>query len=142
LKTVAIIVVVLMILAGAAMGVMNFLEIGPFAVVDPDQVEEVSDEDHIFIAMDPLIVNVFSGNKIIATLRVSLKLDTVGDDNASFVNNNLPKISDYLFRDMHAFLPRIISPEDGSLDIFLLKKRLKMAADKLYPVGQINDVMI
>ena len=143
MKIVVIIMVVLMVLSGGAIGVMKWLQIGLF---EPDTKAEadlkLEETKPTYINMDPLTVNVFSGNKILTTLRVTIKLEVRGTDNTNFVYAHLPKISDALFQDMHAFLPRIINQEDKSLDIFLLKKRLKLATDKLYPEGQVYNVLV
>ncbi len=142
MKIFAIIIVVVLLLAGGAFGVMKVMEIGPFASAETGTDVALIEKEATFISLDPLTVNVFSGNKIIATLRVAVIIRAQGNKNADFVYARIPKISDVLFRDMHAFLPRIINPEDKSIDVYLLKKRLKLAVDKVYPKGEIEDVLI
>jgi flagellar basal body-associated protein FliL len=138
-----ILIVVLMVIAGGGVGTMKWLEMGPFAPeTDEEAALKMEASKPTYISMDPLTVNVFSGNKILTTLRITLKIEVRGSENSEFVYAHLPKISDALFQDMHAFLPRIISKEDKSLDVFLLKKRLKLTTDKLYPKGQIYNVLV
>ncbi len=143
MKIIVIIAIALMVISGVAFGVMKSMELGPFAVERLEgSIDESAQIQATYISLDPLTVNVISGNKIITTLRISVQLDVRGDDKAEFVYANLPKISSYLLQDMHAFLPRIISSKDKSLDVFLLKKRLKLATDRLFPKEQIHNVLI
>lgn len=143
MKILVIIVVALMIISGVAFGVMKSMELGPFAVEHVEGVIDTSNQvEATYISLDPLTVNVISGNKIITTLRVTIKLDVRGDDNADYVYANLPRISSYLLQDMHAFIPRVLSSKNKTIDVFLLRKRLKLATDKLMPGGQIYNVLI
>jgi flagellar basal body-associated protein FliL len=143
MKIVVIIVIVVMVIAGVTFGVMKSMELGPFAVETMEgAINEDTQTPATYISLDPLTVNVISGNKIITTLRISIQLDVRGDDKAEFVHANLPKVASFLLQDMHAFLPRVISSKDKSLDVFLLKKRLKLAMDKLFPNNMIHNVLI
>ncbi len=143
MKILVIGVVVLLMLAGGSFSVMKALEIGPFAP-QPEVTEEpvVPDEPPVFIDLDPLVVNIFQGDTIATTVHLTVKLEALGSNNASLVNENIPKITDAFLRDMHSFLPRIMKDDGSRIDIFVVKKRLKLMADKLYPDKRINDVLI
>lgn len=143
MKIVVIIFVVVMMLAGGAFGVMNWMELGPFAPPS-DETEEitVSDEPPVFIDLEPLLVNIFQGESVATTVQISIKIEAIGSDNADLVRENLPRITDYFLRDLHSFLPRIMKNSESRIDLFVLKKRLKLMADKLYPDKRINNVLI
>jgi len=143
-KLIIIGLVVVIMLAGGSFSVLKWMEVGPFAPVDENLDEEpaVSTAPPIFIDLDPLLVNVFQGDTVATTVQVSVKLETLGSDNAALVNENLPKITDTFLRDLHSFLPRIMKNNESRLDVFVIKKRLKLMSDRLYPDKRINDVLI
>lgn len=142
MKIVVVALVVLMMLAGGSFSVLKWMQVGPFAP-EPDATEVVvSDEPPVFIDLDPLLINIFQGNSVATTVQISVKVEALGSDNADLIKESIPKITDYFLRDLHAFLPRIMTDDDTRIDIFVIKKRLKLMADRLYPDGRINDVLI
>lgn len=143
MKIFVIIAVVLVMIAGGTFSAMKTFQLGPFAPETEVSDEPViSDEPAIFIDLDPLLINIFEGASVATTVQVTVKLEALGTDNASLVNKNLPKITDTFLRDLHSFLPRIMKNNDSRIDIFVIKKRLKLMADRLYPDMRINDVLI
>lgn len=142
MKIVVVALVILIMLAGGSFSVLKWMQVGPFAP-ESDVVEEVvSDEPPVFIDLDPLLINIFQGDTVATTVQISVKIEALGSDNADLVNESIPKIADYFLRDLHSFLPRIMKDDDSRIDIFVIKKRLKLMADRLYPDGRINDVLI
>lgn len=143
MKILVIAAVILMMLAGGSFSVMKAFKLGPFAP-EPEVTEEpeIPDEPPVFIDLDPLLINIFQGDSVATTVQVTVKLETIGNDNASLVNESIPKITDTFLRDLHSFLPRVMKDDDSRIDIFVVKKRLKLMSDKLYPDKRINDVLI
>lgn len=143
MKIVVIALVVFIMLGGGTFSVLKWLQVGPFA---PEQnVEEAmvdSDEPPIFIDLEPLLINIFEGDSVATTVQISVKVEALGSDNASLVNESIPKITDMFLRDLHSFLPRIMKNDGARIDVFVIKKRLKLMADRLYPDGRVNDVLI
>ena len=143
MKILVIVVVIVIMLAGGTFSALKWMQIGPFAPTDEIAADTViSDEPSIFIDLDPLLVNIFQDNSVATVVQISVKLETKGNKNASFVNKQLPKITNTLLQDMHSFLPRVLKEEGSRIDVFVLKKRLKLMTDKLYPTGEIHDVLI
>lgn len=143
MKRFAIAIAFLLLAAGGAIGVMRYMQIGIFEPPPGSQQEAAKPPDPpSFVDMDPLIINVFDGAKVAATVMVVVKLQTIGKENTAFVNKNLPRLSDAFLQDMHSFLPRLLKRDDSQIDVFVLKKRLKLIADRLYPDEQVNDVLI
>ncbi len=143
MKIIVVVVAIVLMLAGASFSVLKWMEIGPFAPDDGTAAESAEPEgEPIFIDLEPLMVNIFQDNEVATTIQITVKLETLGDDNAKDVNQQLPKIMDALLRDLHGFLPRVLKDEDAQLDVFVLKKRLKLTADRLFPDGRIHDVLI
>ncbi len=143
MKILVILITVVIILAVGTFGALKYLELGPFAPkgeIAEDTV--VSDEPAIFIDLEPLLINIFQDDQVATTIVIQVKLETRGNDNASYVNKQLPKITDKLLRDMHSFLPRVMKGENARVDVFVLKKRMKLMVDKLIPGRRIHDVLI
>jgi flagellar basal body-associated protein FliL len=142
-KIFVVILVLVIVLAGGAFSVLKYMEIGPFAPEDAISEDTViSNEPSVFIDVEPLLVNIFQDSEVATVIQISIKLETRGKDNASYVNKQLPKITDILLRDMHSFLPRVMKKEGAELDVFVLKKRLKLMIDKLIPDRRVHDVLI
>ncbi len=143
MKIFVIVAVVLMMIAGGSFSVMKSFQLGPFAPEQEVSNEPViSDEPAIYIDMEPLLINIFEDASVATVVQVTVKLETLGKDNASLVNKSLPKITDAFLSDLHSFLPRIMKDNDSRIDIFVIKKRLKLMADRLYPDMRINNVLI
>ncbi len=143
MKIAVIALVVFIMLGGGTFSVLKWLQVGPFAPEPEVDVAMVdTDEPPVFIDLDPLLVNVFEGDTVATTVQISVKIEALGSDNAELVNENIPKITDMFLRDLHSFLPRIMKNGGERIDIFVIKKRLKLMADRLYPDGRINDVLI
>lgn len=142
-KIVVVIVAIVLMLAGGSFSVLKWMEVGPFA---PEQEGEVamvdSDEPPVFIDLEPLLINIFQDDSVITTVQISVMIEVLGKDNAALVNQSLPKITDMFLRDMHGFIPRVMKNTDKRIDLFVVKKRLKLMADRLYPDKRINDVLI
>lgn len=143
MKRFAILIAFLLVAAGIAVGAMRYMQIGIFAP-PPGQEQHVekAPDPPSFVDMDPLIINIFDGNKVTATVQVSVKLQTVGKEDTEFVQKALPKISHAFLQDLHSFLPRLLKRGDSNIDVFVLKKRLKLIADRLYPEKPVSDVLI
>jgi len=143
LKRAAIAIAFLLMMLGAGVGVMRYLQIGIFEPPPgSEQAQAKAPDPPTFIDMDPLIINIFDGTKVTATVMVSVKLQAIGKDNTDFVYKNLPRINDAFLQDLHSFLPRLLKRGDSNLDVFVIKKRLKLIADRLYPNAPVNDVLI
>jgi flagellar basal body-associated protein FliL len=143
-KIIVIILIAVMMLAGGTFGVMKWMGLGPFAPDDAEMAEEptVLEEPPVFIDLAPLLINIFQGDSVLTTVQISVKIKALGPDNSALVREGLPKITDTFLRDLHSFLPRIMKNSDSRLDLFVIKKRLKLIADKIFPDNRINDVLI
>lgn len=143
MKRFALLIAFLLIAAGIAVGAMRYMQIGIFEPPPGENAEQTKPpEPPKFIDMDPLVINVFDGSKVTATVQVVVKLQTVGKENTEFVQKNLPRISHAFLQDLHSFLPRLLKRGDSNIDVFVLKKRLKLIADRLYPEAPVADVLI
>lgn len=143
MKRLILVVGILMLLIGGSIGAMKVLEVGLFAPAETEEDPIVAAPDPpVFIDLDPLFVNIFDGSTVATTVMITVKLQATGIDNVLFVRENLPRIADAFLKDMHSFLPRLLARDESTLDVFVIKKRLKVIADRLYPEAPVDDVLI
>ena len=144
MKIVIVVVGLLLVILGGGVAAMRALEIGPFATgaVDTEAVAEAPRlEPPRFINVEPIVVPVFIGDAVGAQIQVTVKLEAVGAENESKINKLLPRLNDAFYKDLYAFIPRLLR-EDDRLNVFVLRKRMQLIADKVAGPGIIDGVLI
>jgi hypothetical protein len=143
MKKIMIIVAVLLILTGGAVGVLKFLKMGPFMEEEVVEVEdqEPEEEKAIFIQMEPILIPIFNGSQVAAKIQLQIKLETSDTENAIKIQRRLTKISNVFITDLHAFMPRLIKQQER-VDVIVLKARLKEIASRHLEKGMIDDILI
>lgn len=141
-RTIAIAVAVILMIAGGAVGIMKQLEWGPFAPhAEQDALPAAAVEQPRFIDMDPLVIPIFAEDRVVAAIQIQLKLETMGAANETYLNKLKPRISDAFLRELYAFIPRLVQ-KGGQLDVLAIKRRLQMIADNVAGPGRINGVLV
>ena len=143
MKKVVIILAGILILGSAVAGIMKYLELGPFSSILVEETNIVKEKDlkSIFINMDPISIPVFKGNTNSASIQIQIKLETKSNDKAIKIQSMLPRISDTIFKDLYAFVPRLLKGKER-IDIFILKQRLKLISDRNFGKGLIYDILV
>ena len=142
MRMVMIIFALLLLIGGGALSVMKWLEIGPFAPEDTMAEKVVPVLPPRFLDMDPIIVPLIQDGGVAATVQISLKLETRGDENATAIKRAMPKLKNAFIQDMYTFLPRLLKDQER-LDAYVLKKRFQLIADQVFqPPGTVSDVLI
>ncbi len=144
MKFVIIGIAALVVLLGGGFAALKALKIGPFApehVVDEHAAPPVKLEPPRFVTVDPFVVPVFVGNQVAAQIQVTVKLEAVGAENEQKIMKLLPRLSNALYKDLYAFIPRLLR-EDDRLNVLVLRKRMQMVADKVAGPGIIDGVLI
>ena len=142
MKKLVIAVAIMLMLAGATISMLKWLGIGPFG--DPAEVEATGttpDEPLHFVTMDVLVIPIFQGEKVAATVQIQLKLVATNLENASEIARLLPRLNDAFLRDLYGFIPRHLRKEEH-LDVALIKDRLQMVGDKVAGPGVIKSVLV
>ena len=142
MKKLVIAVAIMLMLAGATISVLKWLGIGPFG--DPAEVEATGttpDEPLHFVTMDVLVIPIFQGEKVAATVQIQLKLEAADVESASEIARLLPRLSDAFLRDLYGFIPRHLRKEER-LDVALIKDRLQLVGDKVAGPGVIKSVLV
>lgn len=147
MKKIVIAVAVVLMLAGGTVSVLKWLGIGPFAEVEAEA-EAVetgatgpSGEPPRFVTMDALVIPVFQGDKVAATVQIQLKLEAANVENESEIARLLPRLNDAFLSDLYGFIPRHLSKEKR-VDVALIKDRLQLLGDKVTGPGVIKSVLV
>ncbi len=145
MKKIAIAVAVMLMIAGATVSVLKWLSIGPFAEAEAEAVETeatgTSGEPLRFIAMDVLVIPIFQGENVVATVQIQLKLEAANVENESEIAHMLPRLNDAFLRDLYGFIPRHLRKEEH-VNVALIKERLQMVGDKVAGPGVIKNILV
>lgn len=143
MRTIAIAVAVILMIAGGTVGIMKQLEWGPFAPKSGVAAAEPTKpaEPPRFLDMDLLVIPVFAEDRVVAAIQIQLKLETKGTANEDYLNRIKPRLGDAFLRDLYAFIPRLVQ-KGGQLDVLAIKRRLQMVADKVAGPGKIDNVLV
>ena len=103
---------------------------------------EIKAPDALFIDMAPVMINVMQSGSILTTIQLELKIETAGRDNIIKIKRMLPIYRDAFVKDLHSFVPRMLS-ELERLDLPTLKQRMQLVANKVAgETGIVRGVLI
>ncbi len=145
MKRLVLIFALVLLVAGATIGAMKWFGLGPFQ--KPEMAVEMAEKkieapEALFVDMEPLLVNVVQGGAIATTIQLEVKLETAGNENIIQIKRMLPQYKDAFLKDLHAFIPRMLS-ELGRIDLPTLKQRLQLVADRVAgEKGIVKGVLI
>ena len=144
MKKLILLFAMLLFLIGGTIGLLKFLEIGPFKPKKGDVkkvvIKEVVDTT-VFIDMEPMAIPIFQGNRVAATVQIQVKLETNNENKAERIKKMMPIIIDAFVRDLHSFMPRLLRAEER-IDILIIKQRLQLIGDKVTGKGTISNVLV
>lgn len=140
-RTIAIAVAVILMIAGGAIGIMKQMEWGPFAPRQEVSAPETPVETPRFIDMDPLVIPIFAEDRVVAAIQIQLKLEAMGAANEAQVTRILPRLSDAFLRELYSFVPRLVQ-KGGQVDVLAIKRRLQMVADRVAGEGVVHSVLV
>ncbi len=144
MKKIVIAVAVMLMLAGATVSVLKWLGIGPFGSGDAVETEATGTtpgEPLHFVTMDVLVIPIFQGEKVAATVQIQLKLEAANVENESEIAHMLPRLNDAFLRDLYGFIPRHLRKEEH-VNVALIKERLQMVGDKVAGPGVIKNILV
>ena len=146
-RIIIIAVAIAVMIAGGAVGIMKQLEIGFFAKDENAVVEEAPKDPNAnrprFVSVDPLVISVFSGDQLVTTIQIEVKLETNGPENVEKLTKIEPRINNAFLQEMSSYIPRIMAKNEGMpLNVTLVKNRLKLVADRVAGEGIVNRVLV
>ena len=146
MKKLVIIFLLILLIGGATLGAMKWFGLGPFEkpqmAKDIDANKAIEVPQALFVDVEPLMINVVQAGSIVTTIQLEIKLETAGNENIIKIKRMLPIYKDAFMKDLHAFIPRMLS-ELERLDLPTLKQRLELVADRVADEkGIVKGVLI
>ena len=160
-----IVIVVMILLAGGGVTIMQQMELGPFAppvtedgVEGADKLAKASDqhavgfvntvrqrgrnagEPRAILAMEPLVIPLFLGDKPKTNIQITIQIRVARDD-APKMRERLTKLKDALLRDLMGFVPRHLR-DNKKLEADILRRRLKVITERSVGKGLVDDVLV
>ncbi len=143
MKKIGIGFAVLICILGGAVGVMKWMQLGPFA--DPNAAiakpERPDEGDAKFIEISPLLINVLGDAKVLGNFQFELKLEVWTDDHYEETRKKTPILKDAFIKDLHSFIPRMLKEEE-QLNLAVLQRRLQYRADQVMGQDIVQSVLI
>ena len=133
-----------LLLVGATIGSLKFLEIGPLKPKKGEirKIEQKAIEDTtVFIDMDPLALPIFRGYRVAGTIQIQIKLETNNQNKAYEIKEKMPILTDAFIRDLHSFIPRLLK-EKERVDVLIIKQRLQMVSDRVLGRDVVSNVLV
>jgi hypothetical protein len=137
-KKIIIIFSIILMLSGATVSVLKFLQIGPFAETSEEAVPEVPP---VKIAMNDFYISILAEDRVAATVMIKLSIEVIGKENEDTVSKLLPRVADSFLKDLYVFIPRVIRLQD-KLSAEVLSERLMMIGAKVLGPNIINNIII
>jgi flagellar basal body-associated protein FliL len=135
---------VVLTLAGGSVGVMKWMQLGPFApeeVAGEGATASRKREPPRYIDAEPLNISVIMNERPRAVVQITAKLEVANDKDAATVHRRMVRLTNAFVTDLHDFLPRVLRETDH-IDLDLLKDRMQLVADKTFGKGLIKQVLI
>ncbi|MGB0684511.1 MAG: flagellar basal body-associated FliL family protein [Magnetovibrionaceae bacterium] len=143
MKKLLIALIGVVLIAGATVSVLKWLEIGPFADPNaPSEEEQVVEEEPArYIDMEPLVLSIFADDRVATVIQIELQLETDTPENQALIERRMPRIKDAFVKEMHAFIPRLLR-RMKRLDILAVRDRLQLVANRQLGEGVVTGVLI
>ena len=147
-KIVIFVFVGIILLSGGSIGLMMYLEIGPFANeekkanVDSTSIDEKPEKKIAIetITMAPLSIPIIQNGKIALNLHLEVQIGTT-EKKAPKLREKLPILKDAYVRDLFSFIPRQLRISK-KLDQETLRRRLRVVGQRTIGKGIIHAVNI
>jgi len=145
MKKLLILLLILILIGGVTFGVLQYMEIGPFAATEEElavraEEQEELEEPPAFIDVEALLIPVFQGDRVISTIQIQVKLE-LKKDNEAEVNRLLPKIHDALLRDLYTYIPRQLH-RYKKLNLVKVKRHMIAVTDRSVGEGLVDNILI
>ena len=121
------------------------LKLGPFASGNTEEADAATSvpimEPPRFINVDPFVVPVFIGDTIGAQIQVTIQIEAFGEEHEQTIKKLLPRLSNAFYKDLYAFIPRLLREADR-INVLILRKRLQLIAEKVAGPGIADGILI
>jgi len=148
MKKAILFLVLLLVIAGGAVGALYFMKMGPFEAKEApkksqEQIELEKEATTTTIDIKPFTIPMFQGERVAGSIQVQFQLEVpIGKEET--INAKMVRLEDAYLRDLYVFMPRLLRNKE-KLDIVALKKRLMRITRKV--LGEedgklVEDILI
>jgi flagellar basal body-associated protein FliL len=139
MKKVLLLVLVLFMLIGGAVGAMVVFGIGPFKPAD--QAAKVPEPPKpVFVDMESISIPIFLVDKQPKQLFMTLRFE-VDMDRRKVLQEKMPKVRDLILRDLHGFMPEHMRTRKAA-DLIVVKQRMMAVTEKILGPGIVRNILI
>ena len=138
MKKIIIIVVVLLVLGGGGYAVWKFMLSGEKPAMSQDQ--ELKAAAAVYVDLDPFVIPVIRGNRVVKYLSLSLKLEVAGPKAEAEVKKMMPYLRDAYLTRLHRALSR--GDPDVTYNAERMKRMLLAESEKVLGPDYVRDVLI
>lgn len=145
MKKAIVMILLLAVLVGGAIGAMAAMGVGPFGKLPPKKEEAVAPQpappaEPVLIEMETVAVPLIRGNDVPRQIFLRVQLSVEPAKKAE-VTQQLPRLQDAVLRSLHDYLPMTV--RDSALpDATLIKRHLQVVADKTLGAGMVKEVLV
>lgn len=138
-----LIILVVLLLIGGGGGAYFYMGNADASVEAADAAVKTEPvKNYVYVPMSPILLPVIGRNGVSHTVTIVVSLQVANDADAALVRNRLPVLTDAFLSDMYGSLSRQAAMEGGVLRVSVVKDRLKGAAARVVPDGQIQDILL
>ena len=145
MKKLVIAFILLLLITAGTVGALQYMGLlgdqPPEGPTEEQRQAEIDRGKVYFVELDPILVPLIGSDKVAATIHIHVKLEITGSDNKEVVLHARPRLSHVFFQDLYGYIPRMLR-KSKTLDLYVLKKRLELIANKTVGQGVINTVLI
>ncbi|NVK18023.1 MAG: hypothetical protein HWE30_04950 [Methylocystaceae bacterium] len=147
MKKAIIFLVLLVVVVGAVIGALYFLELGPFEKGEPvpktqEELELERTDNKSTVKIKAFTIPMFQGERVAGSIQVQFELE-VEKGQEEVINAKMLRLEDAYLRDLYVFMPRLLRNKE-KLDILALKRRLKRVTNKVLgeEANVVTDILI
>lgn len=145
MKKAILFLVLLLVVAGGAVGALYFLKMGPFEEKEvvqksADELELEKEATTTTVKIKPFTIPMFQGERIAGSIQVQFELEIpIGKEEE--IETKMLRLEDAYLRDLYVFMPRLLRNAE-TLDINKLKRRLMRITEKVVGPDLVEDILI
>lgn len=144
MKKLVLIFAAVIMLAGGTVSVLQWLQIGPFAPKDTTaeaaKAPASPPAPPVMVDLEVMSIPLFHEDKVVTTIQIQLKLE-VPKAQEGAVQKAMPRITDAVIKELHAYLPRALTKSDR-IDLGALKTRMLGAIERKLGPGLVDNVLV
>lgn len=141
MKKILVAVLAVFLMAGAGMGVMQFVA-KPAHASDAKTEEATAVPEVSFIEMRPLVLPVLDQNGVSQVVSLIVSLEVSSAEAKAEVEKLSPRLLDAFIQDMYGALSKQAAMEGGMVQVGYIKSRLNRVSAEVLGKDKVKDVLL